>query len=68
MIARTAEVMDQRPQSSSASRVTAGAFGFLSLSQSGERPRRYAADGFAFLPIVPFSWTAFVGLPNRAVK
>jgi hypothetical protein len=30
----------QRPQSSSASRVTAGAFGFLTLSQSGERPRR----------------------------
>jgi hypothetical protein len=30
--------------------------------------RWYAADGFAFVPIVPFSWTAFVGLPNRAVK
>jgi len=26
------------PQSSSASRLTAGAFGFLNLSQSGERP------------------------------
>jgi hypothetical protein len=30
----------QRPQSSSASRLTAGAFGFLTLIQSGERPRR----------------------------
>ena len=29
-----------RPQSSSASRLTAGAFGFLALSQSGDRPRR----------------------------
>ena len=28
----------QRPQSSSASRFTAGAFGFLTLSQCGERP------------------------------
>jgi len=28
------------PQSSSASRFTAGAFGFLTFSQSGERPRR----------------------------
>src|SRR6516164_1344842 len=33
-------VTDQRPQSSSASRFTAGAFGFLTLIQSGERPRR----------------------------
>ena len=33
-------VTDQRPQSSSASRFTAGAFGFLTLTQSGERPRR----------------------------
>src|SRR5215831_20388138 len=30
----------QRPQSSSASRFTAGAFGFLTLSQCGERPER----------------------------
>jgi hypothetical protein len=29
------------PQSSSASRFTAGAAGFLTLIQSGERPRRY---------------------------
>jgi hypothetical protein len=28
------------PQSSSASRLTAGAAGFLNLSQSGERPER----------------------------
>ena len=31
---------DQRPQSSSASRFTAGAAGFFILSQSGERPER----------------------------
>jgi hypothetical protein len=29
-----------RPQSSSASRFTAGAFGFLTLIQFGDRPRR----------------------------
>jgi hypothetical protein len=29
-----------RPQSSSASRFTAGASGFLNLSQSGDRPDR----------------------------
>jgi len=29
-----------RPQSSSASRFTAGALGFLTFSQRGERPRR----------------------------
>jgi hypothetical protein len=29
------------PQSSSASRVTAGTFGFLTLTQCGERPERY---------------------------
>jgi hypothetical protein len=29
------------PQSSSASRLTAGAFGFLTLIQCGERPERY---------------------------
>jgi hypothetical protein len=34
------DIDDYRPQSSSASRFTAGAFGFLTLSQSGERPRR----------------------------
>jgi len=31
---------NQRPQSSSASRFTAGASGFLNLSQSGDRPER----------------------------
>jgi hypothetical protein len=31
---------DHLPQSSSASRFTAGASGFLNLSQSGERPER----------------------------
>src|SRR6516165_9105907 len=31
----------QRPQSSSASRFTAGAFGFLTFTQCGERPDRY---------------------------
>jgi hypothetical protein len=31
---------DHLPQSSSASRFTAGAFGFLNLSQSGDRPDR----------------------------
>jgi FkbM family methyltransferase len=30
----------QRPQSSSASRITAGAFGFLTFTQCGERPER----------------------------
>ena len=29
----------QRPQPSSASRVTAGAFGFLTFTQWGDRPR-----------------------------
>jgi hypothetical protein len=33
-------VFDYFPQSSSASRFTAGAFGFLTLSQCGERPER----------------------------
>jgi hypothetical protein len=31
-------LLDQRPQSSSASRFTAGAFGFLTLIQCGDRP------------------------------
>jgi hypothetical protein len=31
----------QNFQSSSASRITAGAFGFLTLTQCGERPERY---------------------------
>jgi hypothetical protein len=33
--------MPHRPQSSSASRFTAGASGFFILSQSGERPERW---------------------------
>ena len=33
-------VLIERPQSSSASRFTAGASGFLNFSQSGERPDR----------------------------
>jgi hypothetical protein len=37
-----ARAMTQWPQSSSASRFTAGARGFLTLSQCGERPERYA--------------------------
>jgi hypothetical protein len=36
----TGEESCYRPQSSSASRFTAGASGFLNLSQSGERPDR----------------------------
>src|SRR5262249_51812743 len=35
-------LVSQRPQSSSASRLTAGAFGFLTLTQCGERPERYS--------------------------
>ena len=42
------------PQSSSASRFTAGAFGFLILSQSGERPERYVEPSrFDTIPSQP---------------
>ena len=37
---RFGRMLHQRPQSSSASRFTAGASGFLNFSQSGERPDR----------------------------
>src|SRR5215469_13856531 len=30
--------------------------------------RRYAANGFAFVPHVPLSWAVIVGCRNRAVK
>jgi hypothetical protein len=33
-------IQREEPQSSSASRFAAGAFGFLTLSQSGDGPRR----------------------------
>ena len=37
---RLIRFLRHRPQSSSASRLTAGAAGFLNLSQSGDRPER----------------------------
>jgi hypothetical protein len=39
-IPRTAPLFDRFPQSSSASRFTAGASGFLNFSQSGDLPER----------------------------
>ena len=42
------------PQSSSASRFTAGAFAFFILSQSGERPLTYGEPGcFDTIPSQP---------------
>src|SRR6516162_3271497 len=44
----------QRPQSSSASRFTAGAFGFLTLTQCGERPELYGESSrFDTMPSQP---------------
>src|SRR5262249_20673711 len=52
------------PQSSSASRVTAGAFGLFILCQSGERPERYG-ESFLFdtMPSSPIlhAWAKTVG-------
>jgi hypothetical protein len=39
-------VISSPPQSSSASRFTAGASGFFILSQSGERPEAFGHDAF----------------------
>src|SRR5262245_34796610 len=52
------------PQSSSASRFTAGAFGFFILSQSGERPERYIESlRFETTPSSPIlqAWAKTVG-------
>jgi hypothetical protein len=39
----------QRPQSSSASRFTAGAFGFLTFIQCGDRPERWESQAVSIL-------------------
>ena len=44
--------MPHRPQSSSASRFTAGASGFFNFSQSGERPRSCRSEELFVMPTV----------------
>src|SRR5262245_58071521 len=54
----------QRPQSSSASRLTASQVGFFDLSQSGERPLRYCESlRFDTMPSRPIlqAWANTVG-------
>jgi hypothetical protein len=50
---------DHRPQSSSASRVTTGALGFLNLTQCGKRPERYTE---------PSQFDAVSSQPIRATR